>query len=80
MRAALSYTSARVLLFVAALGACYLAGARGLLLLLLAAAISGLVSFVALSRQRDAMSGALARRAREFRRRIDEGSRSEDSD
>ncbi len=80
MRAALAYSSARVLLLVAALGALYLLGARGLLLLVLAAAISGLVSFVLLSRQRDAMSGALVSRVREFRQRLDEGSRSEDKD
>jgi hypothetical protein len=80
MRPALAYTSARVLLFVAALGALYLVGARGLLLLGLTAVVSGLISFVALSRQRDAMSGALFSRVREFRDRIDDGARSEDHD
>ncbi|MGE5289391.1 MAG: DUF4229 domain-containing protein [Micromonosporaceae bacterium] len=80
MRAALTYTSARVLLLVAALGAFYLIGARGFLLLVLAAGVSGLVSFVLLSRQRDAMSGALVARIREFRQRVDEGSRAEDQD
>ncbi len=80
MRAALSYTGARIVLFVAAFGVCYLAGARGLLLLVLAAAVSGLISFVTLSRQRDAMSGALVSRLREFRARVDEGTRAEDED
>jgi hypothetical protein len=69
-----------VLLFVAALGGLYLIGARGLLLLALATAISGLMSLVLLSRQRDAMSGALFSRVREFRQRIDDGARSEDQD
>jgi TctA family transporter len=80
MRPALAYTCARVLLFVAALGAFYLMGARGLLLLALTAVVSGLISFVALSRQRDAMSGALFARVRELRERIDDGARSEDHD
>ena len=80
MRAALAYTSARVLLLVAALGVFYLIGARGLLLLVLAAAVSGLISFVVLSRQRDAMSGALFSRVRELRERFDTGARSEDQD
>ncbi len=80
MRAALAYTVARVLLLLAALGGFYLVGARGLLLLALAAVVSGLISFVLLSRQRDAMSGALFSRARTFRERIDAGARAEDQD
>ena len=78
MRAALAYSSARVLLLLAAFGVFYLAGARGLLLLVLAAAVSGLISLVVLSRQRDALSGALFSRVRDFRRRLDAGTRSED--
>ncbi|HUK70426.1 MAG TPA: DUF4229 domain-containing protein [Streptosporangiaceae bacterium] len=80
MRTTLAYTAARLLLLVAALGVFYLAGARGLLLLVLGAAVSGLVSFVVLSRQRDAMSGAVFSRVREFRERLDAGARSEDQD
>jgi hypothetical protein len=71
MRSTLAYTSARILLFVAATGALYLAGARGLLLLGLALVVSGIVSFVLLSRQRDAMSAAIAGRIGGFRGRID---------
>ena len=78
MRPTLAYTSARILLFVAALVLLYLAGARGALLLALAIIISGVVSFIVLSRQRDQMSGALANRIRDWRARLDEGSRSED--
>jgi len=87
MRAALAYTSARILLFAAALGLLYLAGARGLLLLALALLASGAISFVVLSRQRDAMSGALVSGFRGFRSRmgelgsrIDEGAKAEDGD
>jgi hypothetical protein len=78
MRATLAYTSARILLFVAALGVLYLAGARRLLLVGLALVVSGIVSFIVLSRQRDAMSGAIVGRLRHFRSRLDEGARAED--
>jgi hypothetical protein len=80
MRATLSYSLGRLLLFVAALGLMYLAGARGLLLVGLALLISGIISFVVLSRLRDAMSGAITSRTGNFRKRLDEGSRAEDDD
>jgi TctA family transporter len=87
MRAALAYTSARILLLVIAVILLYLAGARGLLLLALAFVVSGVVSFVLLSRQRDVMSSALMVRIRKgrqraagFRARIEEGARAEDED
>jgi Mn2+/Fe2+ NRAMP family transporter len=92
MRATFAYTSARILLFVAAVILLYLIGARGLLLLALACLVSGIASFVMLSRQRDRMSGALLgrirngrirngpRRAAGFRARLDEGARAEDDD
>jgi cell division protein FtsW (lipid II flippase) len=80
MRATFAYTSARILLFVISLILLYLAGATGLLLIGLALVISGIVSFVLLSRQRDAMSAALAARIGSFRSRFDEGTRAEDDD
>jgi hypothetical protein len=87
MRATLAYTSARILLLVVAVILLYLAGARGLLLLALAFVVSGIASFVLLSRQRDVMSGALITRLRNgrsraagFRARIEEGTRAEDDD
>jgi Mn2+/Fe2+ NRAMP family transporter len=80
MRATFAYTTARILLFVAATGLCYLAGARGLLLLGLALLVSGAASYVMLSRQRDAMSGALVSRLRTLRARIDSGAKAEDRD
>ena len=87
MRTALVYTSARIVLFLAALVLLYFAGARGLLLAALALLVSGIASFVLLSRQRDVMSGALAtrlhgvrQRAGEFRSRLNEGTRAEDRD
>lgn len=83
MRAVLIYTLSRLAVFAATLGVLYLLGARGALALLLALLISGLVSYVLLSRQRDALSGAvlgLRRRTREFGRRLDEGAAAEDGD
>jgi hypothetical protein len=87
MRTALTYTLSRLLLFVAVLLLLDLAGARGLLLIALALLISGLLSYVLLSRQRDAMAGSLfgrlsgrARRAGSFRSRLAEGARAEDTD
>jgi hypothetical protein len=87
MRTAFAYTSARILLFVAATILLYLAGARDLLLLALALIVSGIASYVLLSRQRDAMSGALASRFRGvrgraggFRARLEEGTRAEDDE
>ena len=78
MRATVFYTISRILLFVVALLLLRLAGARGLLLVGLALLASGIVSYVLLSRQREAMSGAVATRLRSLRTRIDEGARAED--
>jgi Mn2+/Fe2+ NRAMP family transporter len=87
MRATLTYTSARVLLLVVSMVLLYLIGARGLLLLALACLVSGIASFVLLSRQRDVMSSALMgrirngqRRAAGVRARLEEGARAEDED
>jgi TctA family transporter len=86
MRATFAYTSARILLLVVSVVLLYLAGARGLLLLALAFVVSGIASFVLLSRQRDVMSGALLARLKNgrrpraagFRARLEEGARAED--
>ena len=87
MRATFAYTSARILLFVVAMILLYLVGARSVLLLALALLVSGIASFVLLSKQRDRMSGALIGRLRNgreraagFRARLEEGARAEDED
>ena len=87
MRATLAYTTARILLFVVSMILLYLVGARSVLLLALALLVSGIASFVLLSKQRDRMSGALIGRLRNgreraagFRARLEEGSRAEDED
>src|ERR1700760_632442 len=86
MRTTLAYTSARIVLFLVTLVLLDLAGARGLLLIALALLISGLLSYLLLSRQRDVMAGALSNRlsARRggggFGARRAEAARAEDTD
>jgi TctA family transporter len=85
MRATFAYASARILLLVVSVILLYVIGARGLLLLALAFVVSGIASFVLLSRQRDVISRALSTRigrgrVAEFRARLDEGARAEDDD
>jgi hypothetical protein len=87
MRTAFAYSSARILLFAGAMILLYFVGARGLLLLALALVVSGIASYVLLSKQRDRMSGALTnrlgngrRRARDFKARLDQGAGAEDDD
>jgi TctA family transporter len=58
----LSYTVQRLLILFAVAGVLILAGARGLLLWVLAFLISGVISLVVLRRQRDAISARLASR------------------
>jgi NADH:ubiquinone oxidoreductase subunit 2 (subunit N) len=78
MRATLAYTGVRFLLFIVAAGLIYLAGARGLLLIGLALVVSGVASYVLLSRMRDRMASSISRRIDSVRSRIDEGARAED--
>src|SRR5258708_14044144 len=80
MRSTIAYTTARILLFVVVTGLLYLAGAQGLLLLGLALLISGIISYVLLSRQRDAMSSAITSRLQGFRGRLDSATRAEEND
>ena len=85
MRTTLLYTISRILMLVTSLIVLYLIGARGLLLIALACLVSGIASFVLLSKQRDVMSGALMARIRNrqttgLRARLEEGARAEDDD
>jgi hypothetical protein len=87
MRNAMFYTVSRLLLFIVVLLLLDLAGARGLLLVALALLISGLLSYVLLSRQRNSMAsslsgrlGARTRRTKSFRERLNEGAQVEDTD
>ncbi|ASU85726.1 DUF4229 domain-containing protein [Nocardiopsis gilva YIM 90087] len=81
MRSVLAYTASRLLLFAVALGVLYLLGARDFLALALAFLISGLVSYVLLSKQRDAMSAVVAEGLAKMRgmgERLEEGASKED--
>jgi hypothetical protein len=80
MRATMSYTILRLLLFFAVLIVLYFVGIGGIALVALAAVISALISFVVLSRLRDSMSTSLFTKMTRFRERLDEGTRSEDID
>jgi Mn2+/Fe2+ NRAMP family transporter len=80
MRHVIVYTAARLALFAATAGVLYLVGARGFLLLCLAILISGIISFVLLSRQRDAVSGSVTERAARMRKNLAEGTAREDTD
>ncbi|MBB6175050.1 outer membrane murein-binding lipoprotein Lpp [Nocardiopsis mwathae] len=82
MRSVLVYTASRLLLFAVALGVLYLLGARDFLALALAFLISGLVSYVLLSQQRDAMSTVVAdglAKMRGMGDRLEEGASKEDA-
>jgi hypothetical protein len=59
----LVYSVLRLLLFAAALGALWLAGMRGWLLVLVAAVVALMLSYLTLNRPREAASRYLAERA-----------------
>jgi hypothetical protein len=80
MRSVLVYTLARLALFGATAGVLFLVGARGFLLLALAILISGIISFVLLSRQRDAVSANVTQRAARMRENLAAGAAREDGD
>jgi Protein of unknown function (DUF4229) len=83
----LAYTSARILIFGCSVILLYIAGARGLLLLLLGLVISMLASYILLYRQRQLIAGKLngklskaGSKVAELRERLEEGARAEDED
>ena len=80
MRSVLIYSLSRLALFAATTGVLFLVGARGFLLVGLAILISGVISFVLLSRQRDAVSNSVTERAGRIRDNLAEGAAREDND
>ncbi|GAA1013737.1 hypothetical protein Aple_088420 [Acrocarpospora pleiomorpha] len=64
MRAVLVYTLSRLGLFTVALGVLYLLGLRTYALLAVAFLVSGLASYVLLSKQRDEVSTRISARHR----------------
>jgi hypothetical protein len=75
MRATLSYTVLRLGIFAVALVVLYLLGARQFLLLVLAALVSAIASYILLVRQRSAMAGSISRRITNVRERLDDGAK-----
>ncbi|MBE1531672.1 DUF4229 domain-containing protein [Actinomadura algeriensis] len=59
MRSVILYTLARFAIFAVTAGVLALFGARGFLLLMLALLVSGVISYVLLSAQRDRLSAAV---------------------
>ena len=80
MRATLSYTVLRLAIFAVALGLLYLVGARGIVLLGVAALASAVLSYVVLARRREAMADSISQRITNARDRLNEGARAEDAD
>lgn len=80
MRATLSYTLLRVLLFFAAALVLALFGVHGITLLVVALVLSSILSIPLLSKLRDRMSASLTRRVDSFHTKLDAGTSSEDSD
>jgi len=74
------YTASRIGIFVACLGLLYLVGMHGILLIAVGFVVSGLLSFVLLNRQRDAMSAFVTERAARMRQRFNERLTAEDVD
>jgi len=82
----LAYTSARILIFGCAVILLYVAGARGLLLLLLGLIISALASYILLNKQRAIIAeklnnklGKAGSKVTELRGRLEEGTKAEDA-
>ena len=76
----LVYLLSRAAVLAAVAGAAYAVGLRGPVLLLVAVLLSGALSIVLLSKQRDAVAASLAERSRRAQERLDAGARSEDDD
>jgi Protein of unknown function (DUF4229) len=80
MRATLTYTLLRLLIFLAAAIILALFGLHGIPLILLALVISAIISLLLLSRLRDRMSVSLSGRISRFGSKLNAGTRSEDTD
>jgi hypothetical protein len=82
MRSVLAYSSARILIFAATCGVLWVTTPMKespVLLLAASILISGIVSYVLLSRQRDVMSSAIVSGLKERRRKFDTARTKEDA-
>jgi uncharacterized membrane protein len=80
MRATLTYTLLRLLLFFAVAIILALFGVHGITLIVVALIISSIISLLMLSKLRDRMSISLSGRISRFSSRLDAGTRAEDKD
>jgi hypothetical protein len=80
MRATLSYTLLRILIFFAVALILALFGLHGFTLVAVALIISAILSLPLLARSRDRMSGSLANWVGKFSTKLNEGTRGEDAD
>jgi uncharacterized membrane protein YcfT len=80
MRATLTYTLIRILLFAAVALALALFGVHGFTLLLIALIVSSIISLPLLSKLRDRMSRSLSGRVGRFNSQLDAGTKAEDVD
>lgn len=78
MRATLSYTLLRLLIFFAAAIVLALFGVHGITLLVVALIISAIISLPLLSKLRDRMSASLSGRVGAFSSKLDAGTKAED--
>ena len=79
MRATLVYTLLRIVIFAAVGGILALFGVHGITLIAAALIISAIISLLALSRFRDAMSASIAGRTERIRAGLEAGSKREDA-
>jgi hypothetical protein len=75
-----AYTLARLAILLGAAGVLWVAGARGILLIVLAFFISMLVSYWALAGMREWLAAGVQARAERINDRIEAASRAEDDD
>jgi len=80
MLAFIRYTTLRLAMLIAVGGVLYLVGMRGLLLATVAFLGSGVLSFILLDRQRDALGASVGNVISGINTRIDANTRSEDFD
>jgi hypothetical protein len=80
MRATLSYSILRLLIFFATLLVLALIGLHGFTLIVVALLVSAIASLPLLSKVRDRMSASITGRVDRLRTKLDAGTRAEDSD
>ncbi len=78
MKNVLIYTFLRILIFASFLGAGYLIGLRGIILLLMGFLVSGIVSLFVLSKTRDQLSSSIFSASQRVNKKIASAAEKED--